>query len=368
MSVKIKNRIIVITSAVLLFALSFLFVVLPKSGYSDSERRPLEKFPEVSFDSIVSGKFMGKFDTYTVENFPFRDGFRGIKAFASKYLLMQLENNDLYIDKDGYIVKIQFPNQGSVENAVNKLNAVYDKYLKDSNSKIYLSIVPDKNYFADDFRLKPDYEAMVNTVKDGMSYAEYIDLFSVLEIDDYYKTDTHWKQEALVPAAEKLAAAMGVQLSGDFTEHTASESFNGVYVGQAALPVKPDTIKYLTSAAIDRAVVTLYDNKTTGEEMPMYDETKLDGKDGYEFFIGGGNLGLLKITDPDAQTDRKLVIFRDSYGSAIAPLLTGAYSEITVIDTRRVNPMVLGVFVDFNDADVLFLYSSLVLWDSSEIK
>jgi hypothetical protein len=39
-----------------------------------------------------------------------------------------------------------------------------------------------------------------------------------------------------------------------------------------------------------------------------------------------------------------------------------------VIDTRRVNPMVLGMFVDFTDADVLFLYSSLVLCDSSEIK
>jgi hypothetical protein len=368
MSVKIKNRIIVITSAVLAFTLSLLFVVLPKSGYSDSERRPLEKFPEISWESIVSGKFMGKFDTYSVENFPFRDGFRGIKALASKYLFMQLENNDLYVDKDGYVVKIQFPNEESVDNAVKKLNVLYEKYLKDSNAKVYLSIVPDKNYFADDFRLKPDYAAMVDTVKNGMSYAQYVDLFSVLEIDDYYKTDTHWKQEALVPAAKQLANAMGVQLSGDFTEHTASESFNGVYVGQAALPLKPDTIKYLTNDAIDRAVITLYDNNIAGEEMPMYDETKLDGKDGYEFFLGGGNLGLIKITDPDAQTDRKLVIFRDSYGSAIAPLLTGAYSEITVIDTRRVNPMVLGMFVDFTDADVLFLYSSLVLCDSSEIK
>lgn len=368
MSVKLKNRIIVITSAILAFTLSLLFVILPKSGYSDSERRPLEKFPEISFESIVSGKFMDKFDTYSVENFPFRDGFRGIKALASKYLFMQLENNDLYVDKDGYVVKIQLPNEGSVDNAVKKLNVLYTKYLKDSNANVYLSIVPDKNYFADDFRLKPDYEAMVNTVKDGMSYAEYVDIFSVLEIDDYYKTDTHWKQEALVPVAEKLASAMGAQLSGDFTEHIASESFNGVYVGQAALPLKPDTIKYLTNDAIDRAVVTLYDNVTTGEEMPMYLEERVDGKDGYEFFLGGGNYGLLKITDPDAETDRKLVIFRDSYGSAIAPLLTGAYSEITVIDTRRVNPMVLGMFVDFENSDVLFLYSTLVLCDSSEIK
>ncbi len=368
MSVKIKNRIIVITSAVLVFTLSFLFVVLPKSGYSDSERRPLEKFPEISMENLLSGKFMKNFDTYSVENFPFRDGFRGLKALASKYLLLQLENNDLYVDKDGYIVKIQFPNDGSVENAVKKLNAVYDKYLKDSNANIYLSIVPDKNYFADDFRLKPDYESMVGTVTSGMSYAEYVDLFSVLEKDDYYKTDTHWKQEALLPAAEKLANAMGVQLSGDFTEHTASDSFNGVYVGQVALPMKPDTIKYLTSAAIDRATVTLFDNKLEGETMPMYDETKLGGKDGYEFFLGGGNLGLMKITDPSNESGRRLILFRDSYGSAIAPLLTGAYSEITVIDTRRVNPAVLGMFVDFNDADVLFLYSSLVLCDSSEIK
>ena len=93
MSVKIKNRIIVITSAVLVFTLSFLFVVLPKSGYSDSERRKLKKFPEFSVENVISGKFMKDFEDYTPDKFPFRDGFRSIKAFVSLRLFNRSDNN-----------------------------------------------------------------------------------------------------------------------------------------------------------------------------------------------------------------------------------------------------------------------------------
>ena len=75
-----------------------------------------------------------------------------------------------------------------------------------------------------------------------------------------------------------------------------------------------------------------------------------------------GSLSLLTVTNPNARTDKKLVLFRDSFGSSIAPLLAGGN------DFRYIHPEQLGRFVDFGNSDVLFLYSTLVLNHSGTLK
>ena len=42
-----------------------------------------------------------------------------------------------------------------------------------------------------------------------MSYMTYIDIFDKLSIDDYYKTDSHWKQENITDVAEFISECMG---------------------------------------------------------------------------------------------------------------------------------------------------------------
>ena len=40
-------------------------------------------------------------------------------------------------------------------------------------------------------------------------------------------------------------------------------------------------------------------------------------------------MSLLTVDNPNARTDRELVIFRDSFGSSLAPLLLEGYSRVT---------------------------------------
>ena len=61
-------------------------------------------------------------------------------------------------------------------------------------------------------------------------------------------------------------------------------------------------------------------------------------------------------------------MFRDSFGSSLAPLLISGYKKITLIDTRYVNPRILNNYIDFIDKDILFIYSTLLINDSSSIK
>ena len=94
---------------------------------------------------------------------------------------------------------------------------------------------------------------------------------------------------------------------------------------------------------------------------------KFDGKDMYEGFLSGTQ-GILRIENPNPTTDRELIMVRDSFGSAIAPLLVQGYRSVTLVDIRSVQIDFLDKFIDFHGQDVLFLYSTLVLNNSSTLK
>ena len=82
----------------------------------------------------------------------------------------------------------------------------------------------------------------------------------------------------------------------------------------------------------------------------------------------GGSATIQKITNPVSDTGKRLIVFRDSFGSSIAPLLVHEYNEIILVDIRYISSKLLGDYVDFKDADVLFLYSTLVINSSSMLK
>ena len=99
----------------------------------------------------------------------------------------------------------------------------------------------------------------------------------------------------------------------------------------------------------------------------MYDMEKAGGKDPYEMFLSGTR-AVLTVENPQAVTEKELIVFRDSFGSSLVPLLMEGYQKITVLDIRYVNSSMLGQFVEFGGQDVLFLYSTMLLNNSLALK
>ena len=351
--------------------------VLPDKESSDAERRALAQSPELTLEAVADGSFMSDFEDYALDQFPLRDGFRKIKALFHYNALGQKDNNGIYI-AGGYAAQQEYPlKESSVAYAVKRFQYVYDKYLADSDCRVYMAVVPDKGYYLaeESGQLAMDYSAMFALLAEGMPWAEHIDLTGSLSAESYYRTDTHWRQEKLLEAAGALCEAMGVT-SPDGTDYAATgleRPFYGVYYGQAALPMDPETMYILESEALNGCVTYLGDWDL--KEGPVftrlydgvYDMEKLDGKDMYEVYLSGSQ-SLIRIENPNAGTDRELVIFRDSFGSAMAPLLVQDYAAVTLVDIRYLSPEMLGQFLTFDDQDVLFLYSTLVLNNSSTIK
>lgn len=366
MSEKLKNIFTVLLVALFLFGFFVWSLLLPDAETSTSERRHLALFPSLSKDSVASGDFMTDFEKWSLDQFPLRDDFRTLKAITAFYLLGQKDNNDVYI-VDGQAAKLEYPlNEDSIAYAAERFAWIYDHYLKDADTKVYLSVVPDKNYFLAEENGYPalDYTKFIESLRDKMPYADYIDIFGTLSADDYYSTDTHWRQEKLTEAAEMLAQSLGVTLDRQYTETRVDVPFFGVYYGQSALPLPADTLNYLTNATLEGMRVFDYE---TNEYISLYDMEKAYGKDPYELFLSGSK-SLLTIENPAADNDRELILFRDSFGSSIAPLLATGYAKVTLVDVRYLSPNLLGHFVDFTGKDVLFLYSTLVLNNSEMIK
>ena len=148
---------------------------------------------------------------------------------------------------------------------------------------------------------------------------------------------------------------------------TAAEDFRGVYYGQAALPLPGEPLRYLTWDGIEDCTVMNYE---TGETTGIYQLEKMEDRDPYDIFLGGA-CALMTVENPSAQAagiDRELILFRDSFGSSMAPLLLPAYSRITLVDLRYIKSDFLDQFIDFHGQDVLFLYGATLLNESYTLK
>lgn len=336
----------------------------PETEFSLTERREMASFPKLSGEKLLDGSFMSEFEEYSLDQFPLRNGFRSLKAGVQYYVLNQKDNNGIYLAQ-GHTAALEYPlNEASVEHALKVFGKIHERYLKDS--AVFISVVPDKGYYLAQELGYPtmDYEALLEIVRQGMPYASYVNLTDVLTAEDYYRTDTHWRQERLIPAADRLCSAMGVPGPGELQAVKQVQPFYGVYYGQAALPVQPDAMYTMEGDWLDSCSVLNYETGKTGG---IYDLTKLEGKDLYEVFLSG-SVSLLRLENPNATTDRELVVFRDSFGSSMVPLLARGYRTVTLVDIRYMSSAMLDRFIDFHGQDVLFLYSTLVLNNSSQLQ
>lgn len=356
---KMKNTITVLCVSIFFLGLSMWNLFGEKEEYSESERRVLAKFPDVTTENIMDGSFGNEFEEYAVDGFQKRDAWRRIKAYISTGVFMHKDNHDIYTAK-GHISKLEYPmNYDMLDYAIALFDNVKDSYLKDN--KIYLAVIPDKNrYLAEkNGYLSMDYDAFTNYLRDGMDYAEYIEIADLLEADDYYDTDTHWRQEKLLDVAERIATSMKAEFRSNYKQVLLDIPFDGVYMGQSALLHASDEIIYLKNDVLDRVIIE--------GAKDVYDLEKAAGKDAYEIFLSG-NQPIVRMQDTNNHSGKRLIMFRDSFGSSIAPLFMTGYSEIILVDLRYISSKMLDQYIDFDNADVLFLYSTLMLNQSLGMK
>lgn len=195
----------------MILIMTFITNIISKDKeISVSERRKLEQVPKITIENIKNGKISEKFDKYATDQFILRDYFRKIKSFISIDILKQKDNNNLF-EKDGGIYKMEYPlNKNNLQKSFEKMNNVYDKYLEGMN--VYYAIIPNKNYYLEnDDHLKIDDKEVIELSKQELKQMKYINILDSLSLEDYYKTDLHWKQENLKNVVSTIQNNMNLE-------------------------------------------------------------------------------------------------------------------------------------------------------------
>ena len=274
---------------------------------------------------------------------------------------------DVYVYQ-GYAVTTEAGyDQKSLDYAALKFQQLYDSYLTGNDGHIYLSVVPDKGSFTapPEGYTPASAQETADTLLAQLDFVQYVDIAPGLTLEDYYRTDPHWRQECLITTAQTLAQAMDVPLAGDFQENAIDVPFYGAYAEKAGEPLVADTLRYLTGEVLDAC--TVYDYETDARE-PLYDLAAVETDTPYDLYLQGSR-SLLRIDSPLSATDRTLVVFRDSFGSSLIPLLAESYRTIYAVDIRYLSSQMVGRFLSFDGSeDVLFLYSTMVLQNSRTMK
>ena len=352
-----RKKLIVITFLMILFGFSITHILLPDQKISISERREYKTLPKFTLDS----KYINNLEQYLLDHFPLRDTFRSIKAHYNLNLLQMLDNNKIYV-KDKQIFKLNYPlNMQSVDYFKQHIQTLKANFSDDN--QVYFMLIPDKNYYVEDSNfLKIDYEFIQKQLV--FDDVKEIAIFDLLSLDDYYDSDSHWRQNHLDKIVKRMDEVMKFNYqSMDFMQNT-FDDFYGVYYGESALNLNSDTIIYLTNSILNQCEVTYLENKTLSS---LYNEDNLTSMDAYEVFLDGAS-SFITIENKQALTNKELIVFRDSFGSSLVPLLAPYYQKISVVDLRYITLEMVNEMIDYQNQDILMMYNVALVNESFSLK
>ncbi len=341
-------------------AFFILNLVLPDRQFSEQENRYLQMRPEFSFKSLFSGDYTSKFETYTTDQFTFRDEWITLKA-ASELALGKQENNDVHLCENGTLIEgFKRPENSVLDSNMSALNTL----VGNTDAKVYFALIPDKSDLYSSLLPKNvpnDSEKEVIDYCYGQSNATNVDMYSALSAhkDEYifYRTDHHWTSLGAYYGLSALAESMGLPcpaLDSYTDRHVVSEEFYGTTWSSSGFSwVDPDTMEIFVNAP-EGLKVTSYPQGSPVEGK-LYDFSFLEKKDKYSMFMGGNCP--MHVIETGNEDKPSLLILRDSYTDSLIPFLLDDFSEIHVLDLRYYRAS-LKAYIEQNDFDnVLVCYS-----------
>lgn len=337
-----------------------LNLALPDRQFSEQENRYLQTRPEFSFKSLFSGDYTSKFETYTTDQFTFRDEWITLKA-ASELALGKQENNDVHLCENGTLIEgFNRPQDSVLDSNMSALNTL----VENTDADVYFALIPDKSDLYASLlpqNAPNDSEKEVIDYCYGQSNATNVDMYSALSThtDEYifYCTDHHWTSLGAYYGLSALAESMGLpcpDLDSYADRHVVSEEFYGTTWSSSGFSwVDPDTMEIFVNAP-EGLKVTSYPQGSPVEGK-LYDFSFLEKKDKYSMFMGGNCP--MHVIETGNEDKPSLLILRDSYTDSLIPFLLDNFSEIHVLDLRYYRASLKAYMEQNNFDNVLVCYS-----------
>lgn len=375
---KIKQRQYYKTSALLFILFLVLFVganiITKNKTFSETENRMLAGKPKFTVDRLLEGRFTSKFEDYVVDQFIGRDFFTNVKINMDK-LLGKKESNGVFLGEDGYLIEnFNKPNEEAVKENLQAINNFSTRY---KNIKQYMLISPTAvSILKDKLPMDApvmDQEAYLQSYKDKLPPSvAFVDNYKTMYDHRneyiYYKTDHHWTSLGAFYSYKELAKAMKLEETPDdyYTQQMVSNDFYGALSSKSGYDVKEgDKVNvYLPAKEDSQHVVVSYEEEQE-RTATLYSSEALKQKDNYEVFLKG-NHPLVKIKT-DANNNKTLLIFKDSYANSFIPFLVKDFSKIIVVDPRYYYEDIDSLMQQENVNEVLYLYNANTFFNDTSL-
>ncbi len=356
---------------ILVFGLAVATALLPDQDYSASEKRPLAQFPELNFSSLADASFMDGIEDWQADQFPFRAKLMQTKAKIS-LLLGAIRSQDVYRCADGSLMEsFSMPTEDALKSQTDAIIEFAGRY---PDLDLYFCLVPTAISVLEDnlptAALTDDQDVYLDRMADTLgNIGTFIDVReSFAENNDqaalYYATDHHWTTDAAYLAWQEVYEAMELHSAVNYTPGIVCNAFAGSLLSSSGFPLERyDSISvYMPDE--DPIYTVTYDNEQR-MTATVYAPEYLDSDDPYQIFFGG-NFAQITIKSA-SDSDRKLLIFKDSYANCLIPFLIPDFAEITVIDPRYYYDDLDMEILSSDYTDILFLYNANTLAEDNSL-
>lgn len=349
-----------------IFGLAIWFVVNPKANYSSSEKRYLQQFPETSVDTVLSGEFSEKFETYFADHFPQRNMWVGLNSYYNLGIGLN-GRNGVYNSADGYLINVPVDKENYVRKNIRVLAEFKEKI---GDVPMTVMLAPSTGYIATD-KLPLIHDSynddtyFAETAKTlGESGVNFVDLRETFKqkyaegVQLYYRTDHHWTTDGAYEGYVKLCEKLGVQPADkDSFAKTAYGGFYGTtYSTSGYWLTKPDSITvYDNQENTDKNItVKISEDGKDNHYGSMFFYNHIDEDDKYPVFLDG-NHALTEIQNKNAKNGT-IVVIKDSFSHSLAPFLAENYSKVVLVDLRYYKQSVSDLIKKENPEQVVALY------------
>ncbi|MGN1418901.1 MAG: DHHW family protein [Acutalibacteraceae bacterium] len=338
-----------------------LFFVYPKRELSEKENRVLAKRPVLTFSSVTDGSFMKNFESWLSDQFPFRDILISLKTSADR-LTGKKEENGVYIGSDGFLFEKQTAYD---EKQVKEITDAMNDFAKQNKSiRTSAVISPNSGLILSDLMPKgtgeADQEEQLSKIKNKLSGVLWTDCQKAFENADdkkelFYRTDHHWTTRAAYLAFSSLMKTWEISTKGqEYSFYTVSNDFSGTLASSSGVSSSKDEIQICVPT--DKKHLYTVHYESSGEKTAsLFQREKLEQKNQYEVFLGG-NFDKV-IVSTNAETDRQLLIFKDSYANCMISMLTPYFSKIVIIDPRYYSGNLSSVLEEYSFTHAVFIYN-----------
>ena len=352
---------------VILMAVFIANIIIPDKKNSDEENRVLQQLPSFSVSAYKEGRFESKIEDYASDQFILRNGFIRLKT-AADTALGGLESNGVYRCRDSYLMEdITVPTKDVKESNTSALTA-----FKEANPdlKMYFLLAPNAaNILSDKLpvavstanqnRYMDDFFETVESL--GITPIDVRDTFKEAKKDTqlYYRTDHHWTTDGAYLAFEQVNSVMELGNKVTYTDYAVKNDFRGTLASKSGfVNGMDDAIKIYLPAEDSEGYKNsvIYYSDTKEKTTQFYQVDSLDTKDAYTVF-GGSNHPMYTVRTP-LDTDRHLLLIKDSYANSMVPFLSQCFSEIVVVDPRYFYDNIQDIISSESVTDVLFLYNA----------